>query len=364
MGPADLANVLTRSGIVTDPRITAAVAAVRREIFVPGHPLDQVYGDNALVTHEDARGMPISSSSQPAIVVIMLEQLAAGPGQQVLEVGAGTGYNAALLAALGASVVTVDIDEGIAAEARAHLAAAGISGVDVRTGDGWLGWPDGAPYDRIELTVGAWDLSRAWRDQLTDSGVLVVPLWLRAGVQLSVAFRRDGDVLRSGSVRYCGFMRLRGPHAGPEGHVPVGDGVYAMLDDTSAATVSLLHGLLATEPGTYPLPAVSPAVKNRIALDQPRTVGLGELHAGGSFQAGLYETAQTGGPSLAVLGDGGLLSYGSPAARDRLLGALAAARPLDLASLRVTAYFEDFPCRTGAGWRLTRPSCVLDVAQP
>src|SRR6266851_8246242 len=161
MGPADLVDTLARNGLATDPDVMAAIASVRREIFVPGHPLDQVYGDNALVTHEDSDGMPISSSSQPAIVVIMLGQLAAKRGHRVLEVGAGTGYNAALLATLGASVVTVDIDDGIAAEARAHLAEAGIGGVDVRAGDGWLGWPAGAPYDRIELTVGAWDLSRA-----------------------------------------------------------------------------------------------------------------------------------------------------------------------------------------------------------
>src|SRR5262245_20506986 len=111
-------------------------------------------------------GEVVSSSSQPEIMAIMLEQLDVRPGHRVLEIGAGTGYNAALLAHLvgGTGRVTaVDIDGDIVAAARVHLAAAGISGGQLVCADGWACVPEDGPYDRIVLTVGAHDISPAWR---------------------------------------------------------------------------------------------------------------------------------------------------------------------------------------------------------
>ena len=138
-----------------------------------------------------AGGLPVSGCTQPAITAIMLQQLEVRPGQRVLEIGAGTGYNAALLAHLvGATgrVVTVDLDEDIVVEARRRLAACGFERVTVCCGDGGFGWPLEAPYDRIILTAGAWDVAPAWVDQLAPAGRLLLPLSLCRWVQYSIAF--------------------------------------------------------------------------------------------------------------------------------------------------------------------------------
>ena len=193
-----------------------------RHLFLPDVPVDDVYTDRAFPT-KHADGRPISSSSQPAIMAIMLEQLALQPGQRVLEIGAGTGYNAALIAHIvgkAGCVVTIDIDEDLVLIARQHLAAAGFDSVDVRCADGGYGHPEAAPYDRIILTASAWDITPAWFEQLAVGGQLVLPLSLRQ-VQLSVAFERHEDHLESVSVADCGFMPLRGDFAGPQRVVPL-----------------------------------------------------------------------------------------------------------------------------------------------
>lgn len=212
-----LVGDLVKRGLITTPAVEAAFRAVPRHLFLPDLPLDQVYRDQAIPTKYE-NGMAISSSSQPAIMAIMLEQLAAAPGQRVLEIGAGTGYNAALLAQLvgpSGSVVTLDFDDDIVAGARAHLASAGAAQVRVVQQDGALGYPAFAPYDRIMLTVGAWDVVPAWREQLAHNGRLVLPLTLLPGLMLSVALEPAGAGLKSVSARPCGFMPLRGQSAHP-----------------------------------------------------------------------------------------------------------------------------------------------------
>ncbi|MFC4532413.1 methyltransferase, FxLD system [Sphaerisporangium dianthi] len=220
-GPADLrrrlvAQVRERGGAVFEP-VAAALRAVPRHLFVPGTPREAAYGDQPIVTKRDADGRPVSSSSQPTIMAIMLDQLGIEPGHRVLEIGAGTGYNAALMAHIagpGGEVVSVDIDQDVADAARAHLAAAGHPGVRVVCADGAEGFPARAPYDRIIATVGVWDLEPAWPAQLAPGGRIVVPLDLR-GVQVSVALERADGHWASRSIRPCGFMRMRGVAAGP-----------------------------------------------------------------------------------------------------------------------------------------------------
>src|SRR5580692_5183638 len=124
-------QVLQTSGI-RDERITAALRDVPRHLFLPDLPPEDAYLDDAIVTKRDADGQPISSSSQPAIMAIMLDQLTLAPGQRVLEIGAGTGYNAALMRHLvgpSGRVVSVDIDADLVEAARSHLASTGYPDV-------------------------------------------------------------------------------------------------------------------------------------------------------------------------------------------------------------------------------------------
>jgi len=187
--------------------------AVPRHLFVPDVPVHRAYADDVVQTKQDEAGIPISAASQPTIVALMLENLDVRPGQRVLEIGAGTGYNAALLAHLvgpAGRVTTVDLDEDIVAGARRGLAAANVRAVAVRH-DGAEGFAAGAPYDRLIATVGTGRVPRAWLDQLAPGGRFVVPLRLRGSVARSIAFEREADgSWASRASRGCAFMPLRG----------------------------------------------------------------------------------------------------------------------------------------------------------
>jgi protein-L-isoaspartate(D-aspartate) O-methyltransferase len=242
-----LVDALRRRGQIRSAPVEAAFRAVPRHLFLPNVDLDQVYADEAIVTKRE-NGIAVSSSSQPAIMAIMLEQLGLEPGQRVLEIGAATGYNAALLGAMvgdDGRVVTLDIDEDLVVQAREHLSAAGVHNVEAIRGDGAGGWPNAAPYDRIILTVGAWDIAPAWREQLRPGGRLVLPLSLR-GPQCSIAFDWDGEFLRSDSVEDCGFMLMRGALAGRQGTVPIGSapGLSITADDAEAIDAGNAYQLL------------------------------------------------------------------------------------------------------------------------
>ena len=242
-----VAHLRARSGL-TDPRVAAVLGRVPRHVFVPGVDLSEAYADQAIVTrYRD--GWPVSSASQPAMVAAMLEQLRLPEGGSVLEIGAGTGYNAALLSGLvGASgrVVTIDIDPEVAEEARSHLRAVGAANVEVICGDGAQGWPGGAPYDGIIVTAGASDLAPAWASQLAPGGRLVVPLSIR-GVQQCVAFTPADGHLSSVAVCGCQFMPLTGAMANGDQRLPVPGrpGVYlqaAAGTDVDAALVADVLG--------------------------------------------------------------------------------------------------------------------------
>jgi protein-L-isoaspartate(D-aspartate) O-methyltransferase len=207
-----LVDQLRGQGTVRTARVEAALRAVPRHVFVPAVTLEKAYADDAVYTKEDGTGVQISAASQPAVVAMMLEQLDVQPGHRALELGAGTGYNAGLLSHLvgeGGHVTTIDVDEDIVAGARSGLAAAGCQNVLVISGDGALGHADGAPFDRVIATVGAFDLPLAWLEQLAPGGRLVVPLRLRGSVSRSIAFEHDDGRWRSRTSEMCTFMPLR-----------------------------------------------------------------------------------------------------------------------------------------------------------
>ncbi len=212
-----LIKVMQSNGSLHSPAVEAAFRTVPRHWFLPDEPLKKVYADVAIAVKRGSEGLWTSSSSQPSMMAIMLEQLDFQPGMRVLEIGTGSGYNAALMAALvgpQGSVTSVDIQPDLVENARERLAAAGFGRVQVINADGGNGYPPNAPYDRIILTVAAWTITPAWREQLLDGGRLVLPLSLE-GTQKSVAFERHGAELVSLSLSDCGFMHLQGSFAEP-----------------------------------------------------------------------------------------------------------------------------------------------------
>ena len=210
-----LVEQLKEAKLFRTPSVEEAFRRVPRHLFLPGEPLDKVYSDVAIVMKRGEEGQWTSSSSQPAIMAIMLEQLDLKPGQRVLEIGTGTGFNAALIASIvgpRGKVVTVDIQPDLVEHARKSLDMAGYEWVLTVVGDGGHGHPDGAPYDRIILTVASEVITPSWREQLAPGGILVLPFAI-AGPQLSVAFEKRGDELVSVDSRPCGFMPLQGAFA-------------------------------------------------------------------------------------------------------------------------------------------------------
>ncbi|WP_329586369.1 methyltransferase, FxLD system [Kitasatospora sp. NBC_01250] len=198
---------------ISSTAVENAFRAVPRERFLPGFPLEAAYADNPNYTKADGSGTQISAASQPGIVALMLEQLAARPGERIFEAGAGTGVNAAYLATLvgpQGHVVTVDVDDDLVDGARKHLADAGITNVEVVRGDGALGHPDGAPYDRVIATVSTSEMPTTWLQQVRPTGRIVLPLRLRGTASRTIGFERRGDGWASVDDQLAVFMPLRG----------------------------------------------------------------------------------------------------------------------------------------------------------
>ena len=247
-----LVDELKSMGCIQTPRVEAAFQAVLRHQFIPETPLEEVYSNRVILTKQDQNGQWISSSSQPAIMAIMLEQLDLEPGQKVLEIGAGTGYNAALMAHIvgeTGQVVTVDIDDDLVEAAQAHLRVAGFDQVQVVCADGGYGYKDAAPFDRIILTVGASEIAPAWWEQLKPEGRIVLPLLL-TGAMKSVAFVKVSDHFSSISLKDCGFMPLRGDFAAmPPNEIQIGPdaNLYIESEDELLINRDTVYDLLVGE---------------------------------------------------------------------------------------------------------------------
>jgi protein-L-isoaspartate(D-aspartate) O-methyltransferase len=246
---ARMADQIVRAGRVQSGRIEAALREVPRHEFVPAANTEEAYADQAVITKRASNGASLSCASVPSLVAAMLDQLDVRPGDRILEIGAGTGYNAALLAHLtgpAGQVTTLDIDNEITAQARQALEATGYWQVNVITRDGALGAAEHAPYDRIIVTAGAWDLPPAWREQLAPGGRLAVPLRWR-GQTRSIAFTPWHDWLRSDSVELCGFVPMIGQDGERTGPIDPGGHVALHWDAGQPIDPGALAEILARE---------------------------------------------------------------------------------------------------------------------
>jgi protein-L-isoaspartate(D-aspartate) O-methyltransferase len=172
-----------------DPRLRTALLRVQRHMFVPAPLAVAAYQDTPLPIGFD------KTVSQPFIGALMIDLLGVQAGQRVLEIGTGLGYQAALMAEMGAEVWTVEVVEEFANEAKMRLMAFGYGDVQVRTGDGTRGWADHAPFDRILVTAATEALPQALVDQLKPGGRIVVPLGGKDVQHLTVLTKdEDGEL--------------------------------------------------------------------------------------------------------------------------------------------------------------------------
>lgn len=190
---------------IADPRVLEVMERIPRHRFLPDPEEAAAYDDHPLSI---GSGQTIS---QPYMVALMTESLRLKGEERVLEIGTGSGYQTAILAELSREVYSVERLPKLAESARAVLEALGYQRVKVIAGDGTLGYPEAAPYDRIIVTAAAPKIAQPWIDQLADEGRLVVPLGERWGQQLTVVTKRDGD-LDQETICGCVFVPLVGEH--------------------------------------------------------------------------------------------------------------------------------------------------------
>ena len=212
---ADFAATAHATGCAQlDPRVRAALAAVPRARFVP-RPWRAWAQAN--------RPLPIGHGqtiSQPFVVALMTQLLALRDSERVLEIGTGCGYQAAVLAQLGARVTSVERVPALSRRAQRTLAALGVAGVELHVADGHAGWPPGAPYDAIIATAAAAALPPAWVEQLAPGGRLVAPVGQPDGEQWLHLLRKaaDGSLVqtRALAVRFVPLLGATAPAASAE----------------------------------------------------------------------------------------------------------------------------------------------------
>jgi protein-L-isoaspartate(D-aspartate) O-methyltransferase len=188
-----------------DERVLAAMSEVPRHEFVPPELQQEAYSDRALAIGFE------QTVSQPYMVALMLELLKVGPSHRVLEVGVGSGYQAALLSLLAAEVYGLELVPQLAQRAIMTLKRAGYDQVQVKAGDGTLGWPEKAPFDRIIIAAAAPEVPPPLVEQLAEGGRLVAPVGSRQTQTCRVGIKRQGRLqLHEGTG--CVFVPLLGEH--------------------------------------------------------------------------------------------------------------------------------------------------------
>jgi protein-L-isoaspartate(D-aspartate) O-methyltransferase len=188
---------------IKNERVLAAMAKVAREEFIPVDTRGDAYEDGPLPIGYD------QTISQPYIVAFMTEQLRPKPSDRVLEIGSGSGYQAAVLAELVADVYTIDIIEPLAKTAEATLQRLGYKNVHIEVGDGYKGWLDEAPFDAIIVTCAPEKVPQPLVDQLKDGGRMVIPVGERFAQQLYLLEKKNGQLKESVTlpVRFVPMLR-------------------------------------------------------------------------------------------------------------------------------------------------------------
>jgi protein-L-isoaspartate(D-aspartate) O-methyltransferase len=188
---------------IKDARVLAAMGKVPREAFVPPNSRDASYEDGPLPIGYD------QTISQPYIVAFMTEQLRLRPSDRVLEIGTGSGYQAAILAELVSEIYSVEIVEPLARAAEATLQRLGYKNVRVKIGDGYKGWPEQAPFDAIIVTCAPDKIPQPLIDQLKDGGRMVIPVGERFAQQLYLLEKKNGQLKESVTlpVRFVPMLR-------------------------------------------------------------------------------------------------------------------------------------------------------------
>jgi protein-L-isoaspartate(D-aspartate) O-methyltransferase len=188
---------------IKDERLLAAMAMVPREAFVPADERGDAYEDGPLPIGFD------QTISQPYIVAFMTEQLRLKPSDRLLEIGTGSGYQAAVLAELVADVYTIEIVEPLAKTAEATLQRLGYKNVHLKIGDGYQGWPEEAPFDAIIVTCAPDKVPEPLVDQLKDGGRMVIPVGERFAQQLYLLEKKNGQLKESATlpVRFVPMLR-------------------------------------------------------------------------------------------------------------------------------------------------------------
>lgn len=187
---------------IHDPRVLAAIRTVPRHLFVPESLRDEAYSDSPLRIGYD------QTISQPYIVAFMTQALDVRPEHVVLEIGTGSGYQAAVLSRLARQLYTIEIVPALASRARATLAELGHRNVEVRTGNGYLGWPEHAPYDRIMVTAAPDEVPPALVEQLKVGGLMAIPVG--AGSQELRILRRTSAGLETIETLPVRFVPMTG----------------------------------------------------------------------------------------------------------------------------------------------------------
>ena len=196
---------LARRGI-TDHRVLDAMRRIPRHLFVEEALRERAYGDHPLPIGEQ------QTISQPYIVALMTALLALSGREKVLEIGTGSGYQTAVLAALARRVCSIERLAPLAARARAILEGLGLTNVWIRVGDGTLGWPDEAPFDRILIAAGGSVVPPPLFDQLAEGGRMVLPIGDESGQTLTLV-ENVGGTMRTTPCGDCMFVKLVGKYA-------------------------------------------------------------------------------------------------------------------------------------------------------